>query len=95
MQTNVVNLRTHQYDVYIGRSGKGKVSEWGNPFIVGRDGPQGQCIDMYESWMRGRLRREPALVEKLLQLRGKTLGCFCKPRKCHGDVLVQLISEYS
>ena len=24
-------------------------------------------------------------------LRGKRLGCVCKPKACHGDVLVELI----
>jgi hypothetical protein len=25
---------------------------------------------------------------------GKTLGCWCKPNPCHGDVLVKLVREY-
>jgi hypothetical protein len=24
-------------------------------------------------------------------LKGKTLGCWCKPEACHGDVLVEFI----
>ena len=27
------------------------------------------------------------------ELKGKTLGCFCKPKSCHGDVLVELANE--
>src|SRR5690348_13240294 len=29
---------------------------------------------------------------KLLDLYGKNLGCRCKPRPCHGDVLVELLN---
>lgn len=27
-------------------------------------------------------------------LAGKTLGCWCKPNPCHGDVLVKLVQEH-
>lgn len=33
------------------------------------------------------LRREFA------KLRGKTLGCFCKPAACHGDIIVRVVEE--
>jgi hypothetical protein len=28
-----------------------------------------------------------------LELKGKTLGCRCKPNTCHGDVLAELADE--
>ena len=27
------------------------------------------------------------------ELRGKILGCWCKPKPCHGDILVKLVEE--
>ena len=27
-------------------------------------------------------------------LAGKTLGCWCKPKPCHGAALVNLVREY-
>ena len=27
-------------------------------------------------------------MDSLLELKGKTLGCWCKPEDCHGDILV-------
>lgn len=86
--TSVVNKYKDKYDVYIGRG-----SIWGNPFTVqefGRD----VCIDKFESYIRERLVKEPGLVKSLLSLEGKCLGCFCKPQRCHGDVLIKLIEEY-
>lgn len=36
----------------------------------------------------------PELLEKLNELRGKTIECWCKENeKCHGDVLIELINK--
>lgn len=84
MQTTVVNLRKEEYDVYIGRSGKGVQSEWGNPFSRA---DRNTNIAKFEAY----LFESPELIRKLPELRGKRLGCFCKPKACHGDVLVKLL----
>lgn len=87
--TRVVNKYKESYDVYIGRG-----SIWGNPFTVqeyGRD----IAISMYELYMRDRIKIFPEIIDELLELKGKTLGCFCKPQPCHGDILIKLIQEYS
>jgi len=85
--TEVVNKRDRLYDVYIGRG-----SLWGNPFTVeqyGRD----VCIELYENYIREKLRIDSDLRNELMKLDGKVLGCFCKPKRCHGDVLVRIIEE--
>jgi hypothetical protein len=28
----------------------------------------------------------------LLELDGKRLGCFCKPKLCHGDIIVAAVN---
>lgn len=84
--TQVVNIHTGEhYDVYIGRP-----SIWGNPYGIGRDGTREQVIDKYQSYL---LRRRD-LLAKLPELKGKTLGCHCKPLACHGDVLVRFVAFY-
>ena len=50
---------------------------------------------MYKDYISTKLAEEPTLVEELMDLKGKTLGCWCKPESCHGDVLLDLIEEYS
>lgn len=80
--TRVVHCKREPYDVYIGRP-----SKWGNPFVVGRDGSRRAVIAKYRAW----LHRQPELLGALDELRGKTLGCWCKPHACHGDVLAALI----
>jgi hypothetical protein len=69
------------HDVYIGRP-----SKWGNPFVIGRDGPRTQVIERYERW----LLEQHELLAALPELAGKTLGCWCAPHACHGDVLARL-----
>jgi len=72
------------HDVYIGHP-----SIWGNPFKIGIDGNREEVIEQYENY----IRNNPYLMERLMELEGKTLGCWCKPKPCHGDVLVKLIKE--
>ena len=84
MKTHVVHCKRHTYDVYIGRP-----SKWGNPFAIGADGTREQVIKKYRRW----LIAQPALMAALPELRGKTLGCWCAPQACHGDVLADLADE--
>ncbi len=76
-----VHCKRVRHHVYIGRP-----SKWGNPFVVGKHGQRGECIGLYESW----LRENAALFAALDELRGLVLGCWCAPRACHGELLVRL-----
>ena len=88
----VVNLRSSSFDVYIGRAGHGQSGEWGNPFTIGKDGSRVEVIAKYKTWLWQRIKNEPELRAKLRALDGKTLGCFCKPAPCHGDVIVDAVA---
>ncbi len=86
-KTKVVNIRKYpRSDVYIGRP-----SKWGNPFIIGKDGNRKEVVKKYMNWIINGEGRY--LLKDLSQLKGKILGCFCKPKLCHGDVLVKLIER--
>lgn len=82
-QTTVINKRMGApYDVYIGRP-----SDFGNPFRIGRDGKRDEVIAKYAEWIWSK----PGLVERAkTELRGKVLACWCKPARCHGDVLAEV-----
>ncbi len=78
--------------VYVGR---GRGSKWGNPFTF-KGGtladfvvPKDEVLPQFEAW----LREQPALMAALPELRGKVLGCWCKPGPCHGDILARLADE--
>ena len=93
MNTTVVNLRNQDYDVYIGRGRCpkcGEFSKWKNPFKIGEDGTRSEVIAMYEIYLV-----ESGLINDIDELRGKILGCWCKPKPCHGDVLAKLANRRS
>jgi len=87
--TVAVNLKRQPYDIYIGRSNSFynlSDSLWRNPFVEGRDGTRAEVIEKYRAY----LMKRPDLLKLIPTLRGKRLGCYCKPKACHGDVLVEL-----
>ncbi len=85
MKTTVVNKIFDKYDVDISR-----MSKWGNPFVIGKDGDREEVIKKYEEY----IRNKPELLRDLHELKNKRLGCWCKPRyACHGDILVKLLEE--
>ena len=45
-----------------------------------------QAIEYYEQW----LRMHANLMDRLPELKGRRLGCWCHPKPCHGDVLKEL-----
>ena len=78
--TKVVHCKREPYNVYIGRP-----SKWGNPFKIGRDGTREQVIEKYRKYILS-----SKLINDIHELKGKTLGCWCHPKACHGDVLAEL-----
>jgi len=87
MKTTVVHINKKKYDVYIGRP-----SKWGNPYSH-EDGTLAQfkvrdrreAVDKFEQY----LLNNKELMADLHELKGKVLGCWCKPKSCHGDVLAK------
>ena len=84
--TRVVHCKKEKFDIYIGRP-----SKWGNPFSIGKDGTREEVIKKYEEW----ISQQPELLADLPSLKGKVLGCWCKPQACHGDILAKLTEEIS
>jgi hypothetical protein len=76
--------------LYIGRDMsfyvKGaKASKWQNPFPVKKCGLE-QSLSLYEEYVQN----NSELMASLHELEGKTLGCWCKPGICHGDILLDI-----
>jgi hypothetical protein len=82
-KTRVVNYRKENYDVLIMRP-----SIWSNPYRIGVDGTREEVLEKF----RRRLTEQPFLVQLARErLKGKVLGCCCKPLACHGDIWVEFI----
>lgn len=81
-------------DVYIGRKctmggWNLEQSKWHNPYTIASSGSAEEAVARYRKY----IQRRPHLMASLEELRGKTLGCWCSPGPCHGDVLVELIES--
>jgi hypothetical protein len=84
-----------EYDVYIGR---GRGSIWGNPFSHKSGTAAARVVDSVEEAVksyREYVLSRPELLERVGELKGKRLGCWCKTKGdpnalCHGDVLAEL-----
>jgi hypothetical protein len=87
--TRVVHCKKEPFDVYIGRP-----SKWGNPFshLQGtlakfKVATREEAIEKYVEWIQG---QDALLADIKSELKGKVLGCWCKPKDCHGDILLEL-----
>jgi hypothetical protein len=86
--TKVVNIdKGGKHDIYIGRG-----SPWGNPYAIGFEGDErDDVIRKYKyDFDRGFLKSSK---EDALKLKGKVLGCHCKPMACHGDVIAEYLNS--
>lgn len=84
-RTLVVNAATHAGPmVMVDRS-----SEFGNPFpfdMPNRD----YSLERFRAYFLTRVRTEPGFRQRVLALRGKTLGCWCVPRqRCHASIIAE------
>ena len=87
----VVNIRTCQPpwgqpgDVRIDRT-----TIYGNPFPMAdqSDKERDRVCDLYELWFG----KDGYNITKEL-LAAKRLGCWCKPKRCHGDFLKAQIEK--
>ena len=86
--TTIINIRNGDpYHEKIDRT-----TIFGNPFRIGNDGTRSEVIKKFEkyfyadkqSWLR-----EAAVV----YLKDKILACWCKPKACHGDVIVDYLNS--
>lgn len=95
--TRVINIRhnlnwSKEGIIYIGRG-----SMFGNPFRIGQDGDRAEVIEKYNELFYDELVRDfddDFDLERLLELRGKTLACYCRPKNgfqgkllCHGQII--------
>lgn len=81
-ETLVVNAHTTKtWDVMVDRS-----SPFGNPFKgIGKT----DAIAKYKVYFLDRMVKDPEFRRRVLELRGKRLGCWCAPAPCHGAVIAE------
>lgn len=93
MKSSIVNrYRDSNFEIDIGRS-----SIWGNPFSHDKKSKakffvktREEAVEKYEHWILA----QPELICRLSELKGKVLGCYCLPLKCHGSFLCSLVNNF-
>lgn len=97
MKARAVNVRTEEWDVYVGRGRDPKTKKkldgarYSNPFPVDRYGKAG-CMRRFFK----HLELNPLLVAQWkVEHAAKRLGCWCKPAPCHADVWAGLANGKS
>jgi len=78
--------------IYVGRP-----TEWGNPFSHMNDtlaehktDTRDEAVESYREYILGNKN----LLGKLHSLRGRDLVCWCAPRPCHADILIELANKH-
>jgi hypothetical protein len=85
-RTVVVNVRREDADVYVGRNHPKA------PQLPGRDGFFGnrmkdqKYIEPFVEDFFKRLLHEPGFIDRMKELDGKRLGCWCYPNMCHAMI---------
>lgn len=107
-ETTAVHRRRSEFDVYIGRHRRdGELRHmnnteptergWiGNPYKTKSAGgkyTRSESIDLFREDFYDRLDEDPEFRAAFEGLEGKTLGCWCKPADCHGDVIADYLDS--
>jgi len=61
-------------------------SQWGNPYELGKDGDRDTVCNSHIYYFKKKL----SLHQQLMDIKGKVLGCWCYPERCHGNYLKDL-----
>jgi hypothetical protein len=88
VDTTVVNMRTNPHDVAIDRS-----SPFGNPYHRDQTNDRNAVLALYRTYFYKRVEQDAEFKRRVLDLRGKRLGCWCTG-PCHGMIIVEYIENY-
>lgn len=94
MATTVINIKSGlHYDVYCGRAGRGQDGYFGNPFRLPIGMARGDTLNRYRDYFNYRLETDAEFKRRILELKDKILGCFCKPHPCHCDIIIEYVDR--
>lgn len=92
-KTTVSNIRRETFDVYVGRTGLGFTSEFGNPYRLYKDGTREEIIEKFRTYFYKKINADEEFRKKVLELQGKKLGCWCAPHPCHADIVAKYLNH--
>lgn len=71
----------------------------GNPHPIGwcaickENHTRTECIEKFKIDFYKKIDSDPVFRKAVLALKGKRLGCYCKPKACHGDLIKEWIES--
>ena len=81
---------------YIGRG-----SPLGNPFPISPKLSRDEACDVYHHWFHTQIQnKNPVVLQELRRLfrlakqEDVTLGCFCAPKRCHGETIKAFLDSH-
>ena len=92
MKTTVVNLKTCK-DADVVRIDRTTI--FGNPFMMRTEADRRDVLHHFEKYFYDRLRKDIVFRCRVLRLKGEKLGCWCKPKACHGDIIAEYLEKDS
>lgn len=82
--------------IYIGRG-----SPLGNPFVMQSEEDRDFVCDKYQEWFDAQINRKNEVVLKELRRiyniakhQDVILGCYCYPKRCHGETIKRFLDKY-
>lgn len=82
--------------IYVGRPTK-----WGNPFshqngtlAKHRVADRNAAVEAFRAYAMNRyLDHHDTFAHDLVELRGRDLVCWCAPKPCHADILLEIANQ--
>jgi len=98
--TKIINIKSgDKFDTYIGRAGRGNDGYYGNPHNIGycelchRIHDREDSLREYKIYFDKKIKEDDAFQTGIKLLKDRTLGCFCKPENCHGDIIKEYLDN--
>jgi hypothetical protein len=91
MTTTLINIKKTKgiKFVYIGRG-----TPFGNPYTnFSGELTRDEACDNYQYDFDKRIVSDESFRQKVLALYGKTLGCSCLPKRCHGQTYINYLRD--
>ena len=68
----------------------------GNPFVMGKDGTRDEVVAQFRDYAEKKiLSKDARFLAFFSSLKeSDILICYCKPKACHGDVIIELWNKY-
>jgi len=66
-------------------------SKFGNPFKINKHGDKKEVVSKYYNYFHKKIEEDEEFKKAVEELKGETLACWCAPKRCHGDVIIEYL----